>query len=92
MPLIARSSFFAIGLIFAGVTANAQPYSSWYTSPGYGGYAYPADGYSTNYNYYPWDNWNRYYYPPATPYADPYVAARPYSDSAGPAASGHTGY
>ena len=52
-------------------------------------YGYPY-GYSS---YNPWP----YSYPgpayrSAPAYSDPYAAARPYSDSAGPRASGHVGY
>jgi hypothetical protein len=70
---------------------------SWspYNYPGYQGaysqaqytYFYPGYGYAYNYptyNYY--QGW-----PYASPkaYWDPYVALRPYSDNAGPKASGH---
>ena len=53
----------------------------WYYYPGYGyAYNYPT------YNYYAGSSF-------AAPkaYWDPYVAARPYSDNAGPKASGHGG-
>ena len=82
----------AVALV-ALVTANAaaQPYYSYYPPsydyPGYG-YAYPYPYYSPPY-YYPYAFSA---YRPAPAYSDPYVALRPYSDRAGPAASGHTGY
>lgn len=54
----------------------------------YPGYTYPAPSYSCGWPYlYPAPT-----YRPAPAYSDSYVAARPYSDSAGPRASGHIGY
>jgi hypothetical protein len=50
-------------------------------------YYYPGYGYAYNYptyNYYAGSP-----YPAPKAYWDPYVAARPYSDNAGPKASGH---
>ena len=50
-------------------------------------YSYPGYGYAYNYptyNYYAGSA-----YPAPTAYWDPYVAVRPYSDNAGPKASGH---
>ncbi len=69
------------------------PYS--YNYPGYQNsassipyyYYYPGYGYTFNYptyNYYQGSP-----YPTPKAYWDPYVAARPYSDNAGPKASGH---
>jgi hypothetical protein len=55
------------------------------TTPYY--YYYPGYGYSYNYptyNYYAGSP-----YPAPKAYWDPYVALRPYSDNAGPKASGH---
>ena len=89
----------------AAVTAHAQYYPnntqpnnySWspYDYPGYQAnssatpyyYNYPSYGYSYNYptyNYYA--GWP---YPAPKAYWDPYVVLRPYSDNAGPKASGH---
>ncbi len=82
----------AFGLLIglAGA-ANAQAY--------YGGtyqYQYPYGGYSQYTPYYYYGPGYSWYYGPryrrATPYGDPYVYWRPYSDGAGPKASGHTGY
>jgi hypothetical protein len=57
--------------------SSATPYYYYY--PGYGySYNYPT------YNYYA--GWP---YPAPKAYWDPYVASRPYSDNAGPKASGH---
>lgn len=76
-------------------TAAAQPYYypgySYYSYPWY---SYPAYGYPCTYS---WSyGWPSYYaapaYRPAPAYSDPYVTARPYSDSAGPRASGRVGY
>ena len=52
-------------------------------------YSYPGYGYAYNYptyNYYAGSP-----YPSPRAYWDPYVALRPYSDNAGPKASGHGG-
>ena len=93
MRIIARSILFATGLLFAAVTANAQSYYSGYYYRGYS--AYPDDyryPYPYYYNYvYPWYA-GAYYYYRLTPYTDPYVASRPYSDGAGPRVSDHVGY
>jgi hypothetical protein len=92
-------------LTTAAVTAHAQYYNyygqpnnySWsqYNYPGYQNsysktpyyYYYPGYGYSYNYPVYNYYNGSPYPAPKA--YWDPYVAARPYSDNAGPKASGH---
>jgi hypothetical protein len=98
MRIIARSILFATGMLFAAVTANAQSYYSGYYYPGYTVYqgtaAAPGITYPYPYYYnhvYPWYAGSPYYSPPA-PYNDPYVASRPYSDSAGPRVSDHVGY
>jgi hypothetical protein len=73
-----------------------SPGYSYYSVPGwsYPVYSYPAYSYPYGHSaYYGWP----YAYPapayrPAPAYSDAYVAARPYSDSAGPRASGHVGY
>ena len=93
MKSIFGAASLAIGLLIGyAATANAQVYYNGY----YQNY-YPYGGYSyryTPYSYYsPGYTW--YYgtrYPRSAAYADPYVYWRPYSDSAGPRASGHTGY
>jgi hypothetical protein len=65
------------------------PYSYPYASP----FGYPwGNGYSS---YYGWPYSGSYpapAYRPGLAYSDPYVYARPYSDSAGPAASDRVGY
>lgn len=102
MRTMLRSALLGIGLVAAlAATAKAQAYYPYYypsysypeySYPGYG-YPYAAYpyGYSTYYGspyyYYPTTR-----YPGRTAYSDPYVYARPYSDAAGPRASGHTGY
>jgi hypothetical protein len=59
------------------MSTSATPWYYYY--PGYGyGYNYPT------YNYYAGSP-----YPAPKAYWDPYVGARPYSDNAGPKASGH---
>jgi hypothetical protein len=95
-----KSALLGTGLAVAIATAaTAQPYSPYYY-PGYShyyfypGYTYPAYGYPYGYSWY--SGWPypapAYTYRPAPAYSDPYVAARPYSDGAGPRVSGHVGY
>ncbi len=95
MLKFARTSAFAAGVLTAAA-ATAQAQSSGY--PGTAYQAPPTSGYS-----YPSYNPGGYYNsgvpasgsymgrPYATPKAfwDPYVGSRPYSDNAGPKASGH---
>ncbi len=90
-----KSTVLALG--FAAVISTAAAAQSYYPyyPPGYSypAYSYPAYSYPYSYPYY--GTYYPYYYPayrPAPAYSDPYVALRPYSDRAGPAASGHTGY
>ena len=75
-------------------TPNTQSWSAY----NYGGYQssasegpyyyyYPGYGYSYNYPIYSYAQGSPYPTPRA--YWDPYVALRPYSDNAGPKASGH---
>lgn len=96
MRIIARSALFASGLLLAAVSANAQTYYQGYAYPGYT--AYPGATYPYPYYYnhvYPGYASSPYYspyYTPPTAYNDPYVAARPYSDGAGPRVSDHVGY
>jgi hypothetical protein len=95
VPIITRSILFATGLLLAAVTANAQSYYSGYYYPGHTAYPGTAATPGTYPDYdsyvYPWyAQWP--YYTPPTPYNDPYVASRPYSDGAGPRVSDHVGY
>jgi hypothetical protein len=90
-----RSALLGMGFAAAmATTAAAQPY--YY--PGYSYYSYPWYSYPAyGYPYTSWSyGWPSYYaapaYRPAPAYSDPYVTARPYSDSAGPRASGRVGY
>ena len=81
-----------------------HPYSygnPYYSAPYYSGYDAPGyyTGWPSSYSYsYPWGYSGVYGWPyawayrPAPAYSDPYVAARPYSGSAGPRASDHVGY
>jgi hypothetical protein len=50
-------------------------------------YSYPGYGYA--YNYPTYNSYAGSAYPAPSAYWDPYVAVRPYSDNAGPKASGH---
>ena len=82
-----KSALLRIGRATGVVSAaGAQPYYP-HHYPGYGyhpypGYTYPAPSYSCGYSC----GWPYLYpaptYRPAPAYSDPYVAARPYSDSA----------
>ena len=72
---------------------------SWspYNYPGYQGsvsttpyyYSYPGYGYGYGYNYPTYNYYAGSPYAAPKAYWDPYVALRPYSDNAGPKASGH---
>lgn len=96
MSSVIKGTVLAVGLLTVAAAANAQNY-------GYTGTAYPYYGYTyqayPNY-YYPYDYRSYGYYPTygsymGNPYPaplafwDPYVGYRPYSDNAGPKASGH---
>jgi hypothetical protein len=96
MLKFARTSAFAAGMLTAAAaTAHAQsiggyPGTAYQTPPAYA-YSYPAYNPGAYYNSgLPASGWymGRPY---ATPKAfwDPYVGSRPYSDNAGPKASGH---
>lgn len=92
-------------LTTAGVAAHAQYYNyyggpstySWspYNYPGYqtsysqNPYYYYYPGYGSSYNYPTYNYYSGSPYPAPRAYWDPYVAQRPYSDNAGPKASGH---
>ena len=97
MRKLARTAAFVAGiLVAAGATAHAQynnaPGSPYQASPYYGyNYQYPSPGYGYNYSTYAaYGSYIGQAYP-AAPKAfwDPYVGYRPYSDNAGPKASGH---
>jgi hypothetical protein len=100
-----KSALLGIGIVAGLATsAVAQPYYPYYYYPGYSyysapGYSYPTysyPAYGYPYGYSSYNAWPYAYpgpaYRPAPAYSDPYAAARPYSDSAGPRASGHVGY
>jgi hypothetical protein len=77
---------------------NYPSYTYTYNYPGYP-YTYnPGYTYAHNYpsygSYYAWPYQSYLGYPYASPLAfwDPYVWYRPYSDNAGPKASGHGGF
>jgi hypothetical protein len=92
MAILIRSILCGSVLLLAAATADAQPYYPWYSYPAYPAYPYAAYTYPPYYSYgYRYPGSAYYGYRP-TPYNDPYVARRPYSDGAGPKASGHTGY
>jgi hypothetical protein len=104
MRTFAKAAVVGLGLVTSTVTAAHAQYNNYYGAPysyysspyNYPGYQYgpansyyyyPGYGYTYNYptpNYY---NWQSYRAP--TAYWDPYVAARPYSDNAGPKAGPH---
>jgi hypothetical protein len=67
---------------------NYPGYQSWATGTPYN-YYYPGYGYTYNYPTYRYAQGSPYPAPRA--YWDPYVALRPYSDNAGPKASGNGG-
>jgi hypothetical protein len=75
-------------------TPNAYSYSP-YNYPGYQGsystvpYAYYYPGYGYAYNYPTYNYREGSPYPAPKAFWDHYVAMRPYSDNAGPKASGH---
>jgi hypothetical protein len=96
-----KSALVGIGIVAAtATTAAAQSYYP-YSYPGYGyyytypGYSYPTYSYPSYgypYGYSAYYGWQGPAYRPAPAYSDPYVGWRPYSDGAGPRASGHVGY
>jgi hypothetical protein len=99
MRTMFKSALLGIGFVAAVATAAiAQPYYSYYypSYSYYPGYSYPTYSYPYGYaSYYGWPNQLNYYRPPyraAPAYSDPSAWWRPYSDGAGPKASGHTGY
>jgi hypothetical protein len=95
-----KATLLGLGLL-AGVTmtANAQTYynpAPTHSYPGYyagqpyyySGYPYYYPG-TTYYNYPTYGTYLGTPYPAPKAYWDPYVGWRPYSDNAGPKASGH---
>jgi hypothetical protein len=87
------------------VAAHAQYYNyyGWPNTYGWSVYNYPGyqtgtattpyyyyyPGYGYTYNYPTYNFYSGSPYPSPKAYWDPYVASRPYSDNAGPKASGH---
>jgi hypothetical protein len=100
MWTVAKATVLGFGLLTgAVVTADAQYYYNpfptysypwYYSNPNYyySGYPYYYPGYSY-YNYPSYDTYLGTPYPGPRSYWDPYVGWRPYSDNAGPKASGH---
>ncbi len=100
MRRITTAALAGLGIIVAGA-AQAQtvpaPGAAWQNYPVYNyGYTYP--GYTYYYSYpnygyaYQWPYTRDYLgqpYPSPLAFWDPYVGYRPYSDNAGPKASGH---
>jgi hypothetical protein len=98
MQKLATAAVVALGLLAGAATTGYAQYYNYYGAPStssWSPYNYP--GYQTSTSGNPW-----YYYYPGYGYAynnppfpapkaywDPYVAQRPYSDNAGPKASGH---
>jgi hypothetical protein len=81
---------------YPGYSYYSYPSYSYYSYPGYSypTYGYPSYSYPNRYaSYYGWPyDYRVPTYRAAPAYSDPYVGSRPYSDSAGPRASGHVGY
>jgi hypothetical protein len=104
MHTLAKSALAGLMVLTcAASTAHAQYYSYYYTPnaspynyPGYQTtfsgmpYYYYPPGYGYIYNYPTYNYYAGSPYPAPKAYTDPYVAARPYSDNAGPKASGHS--
>ena len=98
-----KSALFGLGLVAAlPISANAQYYYPYYyPSYSYPSYTYPSYYTGYGYPYYSYYGWPHYsYYNPYASYpgyraplayTDPYVAARPYSDGAGPRVSDDVG-
>jgi hypothetical protein len=105
MRTLATGAVLGVGLLAGiAAIGHAQSYNygapntyAWspYNYPGYqisssGNpwyYSYPGYGYA--YNYPTYDYYAGSPFPAPKAYWDPYVAQRPYSDNAGPKASGH---
>jgi hypothetical protein len=104
MQTFAKAAVIGASLLIGSATAHAQ-YYNYYGTPYYyyPQYNYPTYQYgysgSPYYNYYPgygytynypaYDYYAAQSYPAPRAYWDPYVAARPYSDNAGPKAGPH---
>jgi hypothetical protein len=92
---IAKPAVFGLGFLVVGAagvqaqTTYPGAYPQYYPAYNYG-YDYPGYGYSFG-----WPVYQSYLgnpYPAPLAYWDPYVWYRPYSDNAGPKASGHGGF
>ncbi|MFZ3236569.1 MAG: hypothetical protein WA417_01150 [Stellaceae bacterium] len=95
MRCVTKSAAFACGLLLVGALgAQAQttyyPSPYWQNYPAYS-YAYGYPGYGSYYTS-PYQSYLGYPYPAPLAFWDPYVWYRPYSDNAGPKASGHGGF
>jgi hypothetical protein len=103
---LAKPAMFGFGILLAGAAgAQAQtgyyPGATWQNYPTYTyPYSYSPYAYSP-YSYSPYGypygspvdrSYLGYSYPAPLAYWDPYVWYRPYSDNAGPKASGHGGF
>jgi hypothetical protein len=99
MRKIAKPAIFGIGLLLAaaaGAQAQTAYYPGYYPGPvwqNYPTYDYPYyySGYSNPYGW-PYRTYLGNPYPAPLAFWDPYVWYRPYSDNAGPKASGHGGF
>src|SRR6185369_9901900 len=98
MRILTRSVALGLSLLAGvGATAQAQYYDNYYGSPNtyswspynYPGYQTTMSGTPQYYNYPIYNYYQGSPYPAPKAYWDPYVAQRPYSDNAGPRASGH---
>jgi hypothetical protein len=91
---IAKPAMFGLGLLLAGA-AGAQAQTAYYPAPYWQNpaYGYPY-GYSTYGNPHGWlyRTYLGFPYPAPLAFWDPYVWYRPYSDNAGPKASGQGGF
>jgi hypothetical protein len=95
MRCVTKSAAFGCGLLLAAaVGAQAQtayyPSPYWQNYPTYA-YTYGYPGYGSYYGW-PYQSYLGYLYPAPLAFWDPYVWYRPYSDNAGPKASGHGGF
>jgi hypothetical protein len=95
MLKLAKPAVFGFGLLLADAAGaqaqTAYPGAPWQNYPTYNyAYGYPTYGYSYGWPVY--QSYLGYPYPAPLAYWDPYVWYRPYSDNAGPKASGHGGF
>jgi hypothetical protein len=70
-------------------SSSPQNYPGYQTSYSANPWYYYYPGYGYTYNYPTYNYYTGSAYPAPRAYWDPYVGARPYSDNAGPKASGH---